>query len=60
MSVKRRNGLIARGDINGDVNGNESSIAHIYIYSRPREEPLLRKIGSTIGSYDSRKDEKLQ
>lgn len=29
-SVKRRNGLIARGKINDDVNGNESPIAHIY------------------------------
>jgi len=27
--IKRRNGLIARGEINSDVNGNESSIAHI-------------------------------
>lgn len=27
--IKRRNGLIARGEINGDVNGNESSIAHV-------------------------------
>ena len=37
--VKRRNGLIARGDINGNVNGNESSIIHIYTLDR--EELLL-------------------
>ena len=48
--VKRRNGLIARGDINGNVNGNESSIIHIYTLDREALFLLLsRKTRSKDG-----------